>query len=92
MLWCDICHLKELLVDKGVMSGQGNPVFAMTVTYGAGIGLTVRENFIENLIIMGQDVPLQIGVVFTFTDLTAFKTLRTPIILMSLDCTLGIGS
>ena len=85
MLWSDICHLKDLLVDKGVMSGQSNPISFMTVTYGAGIWLTVREDFIENLIIMGQDVVLQIGVVFT--DLAAFETLRTPVILMSLDCT-----
>ena len=58
------------------MSDQGDPVSAMTVTNGAGIWLTVREDFIENLIIMGQDVVLQIGVVLA--DLAAFETLRTP--------------
>ena len=65
------------------MSDKGNPVSVMTVTYGAGIGLTVREDLIENLVIVRQDVVPQI--VFVFTDLAAFETHSTPLILMSSD-------
>ena len=86
MLWCDICHLKDLLVCEGVMSDQGDPVSANTVTYGAGIWLTVREDLIENLVIVRQDVVLEIGLVFT--DLAAFETHWTTVTLRSLDCAL----
>ena len=40
------------------MSDQGDPVSAVTVTYGTGIWLTVREDFVEYLVVMGQDVVL----------------------------------
>ena len=52
-----------LLVGEGVVSDQGDSVPAGVSAVRTRIGLGVGQNFIENLVVVREDVVLQIAVV-----------------------------
>ena len=63
------------------MSDQGVSVTESTITVRTGVRFEVRQDLIEDLVVMSEDVSPQIMVIFT--DLTTLETLSS-------SCAIGV--
>ena len=77
-------------MGEGIVSDQGDSVTTSTITVGTGVRFEVRQDLIEDLVVMREDVVLQIMVIFT--DLTTLETLGTSLVIVTLHNSAGYKS